>query len=91
MSFALIDLIQISQGPRNMLFNLEALKGMTLLALDGEIGKCIDFLFDDQHWVVRYMDARAGNCLLGRRVLISPISLLPPNWQSGQLPVRLSR
>ncbi len=74
-----------------MLFNLEELKGMKLLALDGEIGKCVDFLFDDRHWAVRYMDARAGNWLTGRRVLISPISLQPPNWPSSQLPVRLSR
>jgi hypothetical protein len=75
----------------DMLFNLDELKGMKLLALDGDIGKCVDFLFDDRHWVVRYMDARAGNWLTGRRVLISPISLNTPDWEAGKLPVKLSR
>lgn len=74
-----------------MLFDLEALKGMKLQARDGEIGKCVDFLFDDQYWTVRYMDARAGNWLTGRRVLISPISLREPDWEAGLLPVGLSR
>ncbi|MAT91481.1 MAG: hypothetical protein CME59_02660 [Halioglobus sp.] len=74
-----------------MLFGIDELKGMKLSALDGEIGKCMDFLFDDEHWAIRYMDARAGSWLTGRRVLISPISLGGPDWDAGQLPVRLSR
>lgn len=74
-----------------MLFNLDDLKGMKLQALDGEIGKCVDFLFDDEHWTIRYMDARAGSWLMGKRVLISPISLRSPDWSGGHLPVRLRR
>jgi len=74
-----------------MLFSIDELKGMKLQALDGEIGKCVDFLFDDEHWAVRYMDARAGNWLTGQRVLISPISLQLPDWEAGTLPVKLTR
>jgi len=34
--------------------------GCVLSARDGEIGRCKDFLFDDQLWTVRYMVADTG-------------------------------
>ena len=74
-----------------MLFNVNDLKGFELRATDGEIGKTIDFLFDDEQWAIRYMDARAGNWLTGQRVLISPISLGSPDWEAEQIPVHLSQ
>jgi hypothetical protein len=60
-------------------------------AADGEIGRCKDFLFDDRWWTVRYMAADTRKWLPGRQVLISPISLEPPDWDEKRLPVKLTR
>jgi hypothetical protein len=73
-----------------MLRSLKDLTDYVLEAEDGEIGRCKDFLFDDRDWTVRYMVADTGKWLPGRKVLISPISLGAPDWESKRFPVRLS-
>ena len=40
-----------------MLRSMDELKGYVLEAADGEIGRCKDFLFEDDSWTVRYMVA----------------------------------
>lgn len=60
-------------------------------ATDGEIGRSKDFLFDEDHWTVRYMVADTGKWLPGRKVLISPMSLGEPDWASKALPVALTK
>lgn len=74
-----------------MLLSLDELKGYPLEAADGEIGRCRDFLFEDDTWIVRYMVADTGKWLPGRKVLISPISLGTPDWSLRSLPVRLTK
>ena len=74
-----------------MLRSLHELKNYTISAFDGEIGHCSDFLFDDEHWTVRYMVADTGKWLPGRKVLISPISLDTPDWTTHSFPVKLNK
>ncbi len=74
-----------------MLRSINATKRFVLQASDGEIGRCKNFLFNDEDWVVRYMVADTGKWLPGRTVLISPISLGEPDWTSSRFPVALSR
>jgi hypothetical protein len=74
-----------------MLRRARELTGYRLLASDGEIGTCTDFLFDDRDWVVRYMVADTRKWLPGRKVLISPASLGEPDWNSQTFPIGLSR
>jgi hypothetical protein len=74
-----------------MLRTAKQLKGLKLGALDDEIGRIREFLFDDAHWTVRYLVADTGTWLTDRRVLISPSSLEPVDTQAGLLPVRLTR
>lgn len=74
-----------------MLRSVKELTGYVLHAEDGEIGRCKDFLFDDEHWTIRYMVADTGKWLPGRKVLVSPISLGEPDWQARLLPVRLTK
>ncbi|MGH7843758.1 MAG: PRC-barrel domain-containing protein [Candidatus Binatia bacterium] len=64
-----------------MLMNVRELKNYKLDAKDGDIGSVEDFYFDDEGWTIRYLVANTGPWLVGRRVLISPISLgkLEPN------------
>jgi hypothetical protein len=72
--------------------SLNEISGYHLQAMDDEIGRCKDFLFDDRGWVVRYMVADTHAWLPGgRKVLISPISLGEPSWEHKSLPVKLMR
>lgn len=74
-----------------MLRSLNRMRGYELRASDGAIGQCRDFLFDDRHWAVRYMVADTGKWLVGKKVLISPISFGEPDWAAEVFPVRLTK
>lgn len=74
-----------------MLQNIKSLHGQKLSARDGEIGEVSDFFFDDQTWAIRYLVAKTGSWLTGRRVLISPHSLGRPDEDADNLQVNLSR
>ncbi len=67
------------------------LQDLTMVATDGEIGDVKDFYFDDDSWAVRYLVVDTGSWLSSRKVLISPIALGQPNWDSKRLPVSLTR
>jgi len=74
-----------------MYTRLSELKNLKLSARDGDIGRCRDFLFDDQHWAVRYLEVNTSRWLLGRRVLLSPASVGVPDPDDGVLPVDLTK
>jgi len=74
-----------------MLRNVSEILNYVLLAEDGEIGRCKDFLFDDEKWAIRYMVADTRKWLPGRKVLISPISLGEPDWNTRRFRVELMR
>jgi hypothetical protein len=74
-----------------MLRAAREMTGYILRAIDGEIGRCEDFLFDDERWAMRYMVADTSAESSGRKVLISPICLGKPDDESRLLHVYLSR
>lgn len=74
-----------------MLRSLAEPEGYRLEALDGDIGHCHDFLFDDELWTLRYMVADTGGWLSGRKVLISPAQLESPDWERQRMPVTLTK
>lgn len=74
-----------------MLRSVEELSGYTLQAKDGEIGEVDQFYFDDESWTIRYLVVKTGNWLLGRKVLISPIALDQPDWETRRFPVQLTQ
>lgn len=74
-----------------MLRSFNELKNYVLEAIDGEIGRCKDFLFDDAEWNVRYMVADTRKWFLGRKILISPQFLDEPDGLSKRFPVNLSQ
>lgn len=74
-----------------MLRSLNSLRGYTIRATDGEIGKVHDFYFDDWLWTIRYLVVDAGNWLSDRRVLLSPLAVKQPDWYSHSLPVELTK
>ena len=43
-----------------MLRSIKGIHGFKIKAVDGEIGKADEFLFDDHTWTVRYLVADTG-------------------------------
>ena len=65
-----------------MLTNATHVKGLVIRATDGELGTVDEFYFDDETWAIRYLTVETGGWLGGRRVLISPISVVHMDWRS---------
>jgi PRC-barrel domain len=59
-----------------MLRSIESLKGCRVAASDGEIGSVEEVYFDHDAWGIRYLVVKTGNWIDGRRVLISPYSVI---------------
>jgi hypothetical protein len=74
-----------------MLRSLKEILGYRLKVLDGEIGKCKDFIFDSQKWVIRYVLADTEGWLTDRQVLISPAALGQPQWAERVFPINLKK
>jgi uncharacterized protein YrrD len=74
-----------------MLRRATELSDYKLGAIDGEIGKVIEFYFDDRSWTIRYLVAETGGWLSLRQVLISPYALGPAKEDAGVIPVDLTR
>ncbi len=70
--------------------SLKELKGYSIQAIDGEKGKVKNFLFDDETWIIRYLDADLGNFFKEKRVLIPKEHLGTPNWENSHFPVELT-
>ncbi len=73
-----------------MLRNLKNMAGLTIQALDGNIGSIDEFYFDDEKWTIRYIIVNTGGWLMGRRVLISPVSVRNIDWSAKTLSVHLT-
>jgi hypothetical protein len=74
-----------------MLRSEKELRGYTIRAIDGGIGKVHELYFDDLAWIVRYLVVDTGNWLPGRKVLLWPGVLDQPDWETRTLPVKLSK
>lgn len=79
-----------------MLRKATEMMGYNIAATDGEIGHVEDFYFDiteigDTEWAVRYMVVDTGFWIFGRKVLIAPDVLGTPEWESGTMPVELTK
>jgi len=64
---------------------------LTLQATDGELGSVEDLYLDDRSWHVRYLVVNTGGWLLGRAVLIAPISVRDIDDAERALRVNLTR
>ncbi|WP_321479938.1 PRC-barrel domain-containing protein [uncultured Bacteroides sp.] len=74
-----------------MLISVKKLNGYKLNSLDGEIGKAKEFYFDDKYWTIRYLVADTGGWLTGRKVLISPYSLIRVDKEAEHIDVDLTK
>jgi len=71
--------------------SLKELERYTVRASDGDVGSVANFLFDDEHWTIRYLVADTGGFFEGHRVLISPVSLRAADLLTRRLDVALTR
>ncbi|HDR88121.1 MAG TPA: PRC-barrel domain containing protein [Bacteroidetes bacterium] len=71
--------------------SVKDLTGFTIEAMDGPKGKVKDFLFDEESWIIRYLEADWGSWFNKNRVLIPRIFLKDPDWKNRKFPVSLTR
>jgi hypothetical protein len=67
------------------------LKDFAIRATDGDLGTVDDLYFDDETWAIRYLIVDTGKWLSGRRVLISPMSVVGTDWDAARLDVALTK
>jgi hypothetical protein len=67
------------------------LQNFVIHATDGELGYVHELYFDDEEWAIRYLTVDTGGWLGGRRVLISPISVVHTDWEAKRLDVALTK
>ena len=67
------------------------LKDFVIRATDGELGSVVELYFDDETWAIRYLVVDTGGWLSGRRVLISPLSIVRMDWDAMRLDVALTK
>lgn len=70
--------------------SLKELIGYTIQATDGEKGKVYDILFDDETWIIRYVEADLGTLFSRKRVLIPRFYLREPVWEEKHFPIELT-
>jgi hypothetical protein len=67
------------------------LQNFVIHATDGELGYVHELYFDDETWAIRYLTVDTGGWLGGRRVLISPFSIVRTDWDARRLDVALTK
>jgi hypothetical protein len=68
-----------------MLNKAKTLNDYKLQSLDGEIGSISEFLFDDQHWAIRYLVIDTRNWLPGKKILVSPQWIERVSWNESKV------
>lgn len=75
-----------------MLWSAKKLRGYKILARDGEIGRVVEFYFDDEDWTIRYLVVDTGDWLPRKKVLIAPAAFYgKPDWDTRTFPVILTK
>lgn len=65
--------------------------GYRVQATDGEIGHIEDLVFDDQDWIVRYVEVDTRNWLPGKKVLVPTGRITQIDWHNQSVSMSLTR
>jgi hypothetical protein len=65
--------------------------GYHIQATDDTIGHVVDFILEDEKWVIRYMVVDTRNWLPGKKVLVSPHWIKDIRWTQTKVYVDLSK
>ncbi len=74
-----------------MLRSIKGLIHYKIEAIDAHIGHAVDFLFDDNSWVMRYLVDDTGHFFPGRKILISPTSIGRMDYETKIAHVNLDK
>ena len=74
-----------------MLRSLKDLEHYAVTATDGDVGGVVNFLLDDERWVVRYLVVERAGPSGPPRVLISPIFFRQVDWATHTFGLALTR
>jgi uncharacterized protein YrrD len=74
-----------------MLRSVRQMHDSRINATDDQIGHVKEVYFDDDAWTIRYLVVETGTWLTGRKVLISPYSIMTPLTEGKLVDVTLSR
>ena len=73
------------------LLSCNAVTGIHIHAIDGDMGQMSDFSVDDETWSVRYLIVDTSNGLVGHKALVAPSWKQSVNWLDHSVSVNLSR
>ena len=68
----------------------DAVKGYTIHATDGEIGKVVDYILDDSNWKIDYLVIDTGSWLNSKKVLLSTVWITEIKWDNEVVVVNVS-
>ncbi|HUZ58468.1 MAG TPA: PRC-barrel domain-containing protein [Hanamia sp.] len=68
----------------------ENVTGYKIHATDGEIGKVVDYIFDDSTWEIKYLVIESGTWLDSRKVLLATQWIREVNWDNSAVIVGVS-
>jgi hypothetical protein len=74
-----------------MLRSLKDLERYKVGATDGDVGRVVNFLLDDERWAIRYLVVETGSFFNERQVLISPISFREVDWSTQLFHLALTK
>jgi uncharacterized protein YrrD len=68
----------------------DAIKGYTIHATDGEIGKVVDYILDDSNWKIDYLVVDTGNWLNSKKVLLATSWITQVKWDNELVVVNVT-
>ncbi|MEE4214540.1 MAG: PRC-barrel domain-containing protein [Bacteroidales bacterium] len=71
--------------------SLKNISDYTIESSDGMKGKVKDFLFDEDSWIIRYLEADFSSDIKEKRVLIPAVFLNEPDWNNKNFPLNLEK
>ncbi len=74
-----------------MKHSLKHLTKFSIETIDGMKGKVKDFLFDEDTWVIRYVEADFGGFFKAKKILLPADVLTDPLWDSKHFPLNISK
>ena len=82
---------RLEESADSHLRSTDAVAGYHIEAIDGEIGAVNGFIFDDEAWSIRYIEAVTRNWWPGKDVLFSPAWIKQVSWAESKVYVGLTR
>ena len=67
------------------------LRGLRVMNAGEAVGHVDEFYFDDQSWRIRYLVLDVGSWLSGRKVLVSPATIVSLEWDAKSMNIKATK